>query len=339
MAAFRRRIGNFQLAFLAARNLEGNGGIRLTAFIAGKGAFQPCQPGVFIVVSPEEEAGVGRMIIGAVKGAELFITQVQHLGRVAAGVEAVQHVREDGMLGFFHQHGIRGGIDSFHFIEDHTLVAPAAFLIHVDMPPFLTQHVLVDAGMEHGVDIDVHKIIEIPQIGAGYGVTGLVRKGQCVEKSLERTFKQLHEGFLHRIFFRAAENGVFQNVRHAGGIFGRSAETDAEGLVFVVIENGKQLRAGDVMLPEADDPADLLKSLFPQEGETVCMQGGFFHQRFLCGLKSPSSGGTCAGQAGKPVRSFPGPFLQGGQSACILSAARQPADGAVRIQALFRQPV
>ena len=34
------------------------------------------------------------------------------------------------MLGFFHQHGIRGGIDSFHFIEDHTLVAPAAFLIH-----------------------------------------------------------------------------------------------------------------------------------------------------------------------------------------------------------------
>ena len=28
-------------------------------------------------------------------------------------------------------------------------------------------------------------------------------------------------------------------------------------------------------------------------------------------------------------------FLQGGQSACILSAARQPADGAVRIEALF----
>ena len=281
--AFRCGIRYFQLAFFIARELERNGGIHFPALVAGERVFQLRQPGLFVIIAPEEEPGVGRVIIGGVKGAEFLITQVQHLGRIAAGIEAVQHVRKDGVLGLFHEDGIGRGIDALHFIEDHAFVAPAALFIHVDMPAFLTQDIFVDTGVEHRVNVDVHQIMEIPQVGAGYGITGLVRKGEGVEEGLERAFEQFDKGFLDRIFRRTAEHGVLQDMGHTGGIFGRRAETDAEALVFIPVKHGEQFRPGDVVFPEAGDAADFGKRLFALKGKAV-----FAHEVSFSGTRVQS---------------------------------------------------
>ena len=48
------------------------------------------------------------------------------------------------------------------------------------MPALLFEDVFADARMEHGVDVDIHQVVKIAQIAAGYGIAGLVRKGEGI---------------------------------------------------------------------------------------------------------------------------------------------------------------
>ena len=91
--------------------------------------------------------------------------------------------------------------------------------------------------MEDGVHIDVDEIVEVLQVGAGHGIAGLVREGESIEKGLQRALEEVHKGFLDRVFARAAENGVLDDMRHAGGILGRRAEGCTEAFVFVIIDD------------------------------------------------------------------------------------------------------
>ena len=183
------------------------------------------------------------------------------------------------MLGLLSKAGVRGGIDTFHLVEDNALVLPGPVrAVGLDMPSFLTEAVFRNEGMEDGVHIDVDEVVEILQIGAGHGIAGLVRESEGVEKGLQRALEEVHEGFLDRIFARAAENRVLDDVRHAGGVFGRCAEGCAEAFVFVIIDDGENLRARDVVLPEAGRAADFRHIFFFNEGKT-CMihRKGPFH--------------------------------------------------------------
>ena len=46
------------------------------------------------------------------------------------------------MLGFLSKAGVRGGIDTFHLVEDNALVLPGAVgAVGLDMPAFLTEAV------------------------------------------------------------------------------------------------------------------------------------------------------------------------------------------------------
>ena len=124
--------------------------------------------------------------------------------------------------------------------------------------------------MEDGVHIDVDEIVEVLQVGAGHGIAGLVREGESIEKGLQRALEEVHKGFLDRVFARAAENGVLDDMRHAGGILGRRAEGCTEAFVFVIIDDGENLRARDVVFPETGRAADFRHIFFFNEGKT-CM--------------------------------------------------------------------
>lgn len=209
-------VGHFHLPGRVAAGLQGHGGVHRAGGIALQGLGHDLQTLFFRVIAPEEETRVGGMVVAAVEIAEGLVGQVRDDFRVAAGVQAVEHVREDGLLALFGQHGIGRGVGALHLIVDHALVGPGApGVLGLHVPAFLTEDVLADAGMEDGVDVDVDEVVEVLQVGAGHGIAGLVREGEGVEEGLERALEQLHEGFLDRIFVRAAEHGMFQDVGHA----------------------------------------------------------------------------------------------------------------------------
>ena len=205
-----------------------------------------------------------------VEGFEGPVGQVRDDFGIAAGVEAVGHIRKERLLRTFGQHGIRGGVDPLHFVVDHALVAQGAFgAVGLDVPAFLLEAVFVDAGEEDSVKVDVDQIVEVLKVGAGHWIAGLVREGEGVQEGLERALEQLDEGLLHRVFFRAAEHGMLKDVRNARGIFRRGAEGRAEAFVFVVVEHGEQFRAGRVMPPQLDGTGHFGKPFFAHEGKAM----------------------------------------------------------------------
>ena len=210
------------------------------------------------------------MIVAAVEIVKGLVGQVRNALGIAAGIQAVKRVREQGLLALLGQHGIRRGIHALHLIVDHALVGPGAvgaFRLHV--PAFLAEDILADAGMKDRVDVDVDEIVKIAQVGAGHRIAGLVRKVKALRKVCSEPFEQLHEGLLDRILVRAAEHRMLQNVGHARGIRGRRAEAHAEAFVFVRVDHGEQLRARGLMLPEAGLAAHFRHVPFREQGEAV----------------------------------------------------------------------
>ena len=274
---------------LAAR-LQRHGGIHRPGGIALQHFGHTAQAFLLRVVPPEEETRVGGMIIAAVEIPESLVGQVRDHFGIAAGIQAVERIREDGLLALFRQHGIRRGIGPLHLIIDDPLVRPLAVgRLGLDVPALLPEDVLADAGMEDRIHIDVHQVVEILKVGAGHGIAGLVREGESIEEGLERALEQLHERLLDRVFVRTAEHGMLQDMGDPRGVRRGRAETHAEAFVFVVVADGKQLRTGHSVPPEACRPVDFLHGAFGKELKAVCL-----HVSSCGAVRGFSSGGGAA---------------------------------------------
>ncbi len=68
------------------------------------------------------------------------------------------------------------------------------------MPPFLLKHKRRYVRIKNGIEIHVNEIIEVLDILACHGITGLIRIGECIQKCLQRSFQNFNERFLDRIF-------------------------------------------------------------------------------------------------------------------------------------------
>ena len=223
------------------------------------------------------------MVVGFVEGLEFLVGQGRDDGGVAAGIQAVGGVREEQALGEFAEHGVGRGIDALHFIKDHAAADEFAGVGELVVPAFLLEDVRRDARVEHGVEVDVDQVVEIPEVGRGHGVAGLVRVGEGVEEGLQRAFEQFDEGLLDGVFARAAQDRVFEDMGHAGGVGRRRAEADAEDLVGVVEGEGEDLRPGAVVAAQ-DGPGGVLgKVLVAKDRESVfsghCCSCCFFQCR------------------------------------------------------------
>ena len=104
------------------------------------------------------------------------------------------------------------------------------------MPAFLHQdlRILEAIRIEDGIEIDIHQVVEIDHIAAGDRIHGLIRPGDRIEEGIERTFRKLDEGFLQRIFARAAERRVLHNMRRPFGIIRRRAETNIKDFIIII---------------------------------------------------------------------------------------------------------
>ena len=182
------------------------------------------QAGVRVVVAGEERVGVGRVVVARVEVHELGEGQVRDALRVAAGVQPVAGVREQRALGVLGEQALGRGIRALHLVEHNALVGQRlVHSLYIKVPALLLQRVPGQAREEHGVQVDINKVVEVLHIGAGHGVAGLVREGQGVEERVQRALDELHKGLLDRVLLGAAQDAVLQDVRQAGVVRRRGA--------------------------------------------------------------------------------------------------------------------
>jgi len=108
------------------------------------------------------------------------------------------------------------------------------------VPALLLKDVRVKAGVKNRIKIHIDEVVEILDVLTGNGVARLVRIGHGIEKGLERTFQEFHKRLFQRVFPRAAENGMLQDVGHPRGVWGRRPKGDPKNLVLVVIDEGQE---------------------------------------------------------------------------------------------------
>lgn len=87
-----------------------------------------------------------------------------NLRRVPSRIDRVGVVREGGLLRRAVHSGFRGRVDPLHFVEDDPLVRErGGGFFQLVVPSFLSQHhrVALGARVEHGVEVDVHKVVKV----------------------------------------------------------------------------------------------------------------------------------------------------------------------------------
>ena len=138
------------------------------------------------VVAVKINAGIGRVIKGAVKVEQLFPGQIGYVARIAAVVDPVGGVGKQNAFTVFLENAVCRGIDAFHFIEHHSFVDGwFADGIHFVVPGFLFVGVAGEQGVQHRVHIDIDEVVKVLKVLARHRVAGLVGIGKRVQKGLQ----------------------------------------------------------------------------------------------------------------------------------------------------------
>ena len=142
--------------------------------------------------------------------------------RVPSGVVSIGGIRVQGVQQRAGQHLVGRRHGALHFVENDALVdegfPPLVVGLVVEAMALLAKAGRVQAGEEDRVQIDVHQIVEVFAILGGKRIEGPVRGRKGVHEGAQTPFEHGEEGVAHRKFFRAAQDGVLQNVGHAGGV-------------------------------------------------------------------------------------------------------------------------
>ena len=129
------------------------------------------------------------------------------------------------------------GEGSLHLVQDDTVIRErGVFRGKLQVPAFLLEdaRTRIDGRMQHGVEIDVHEVLEVLLVRGGHGIDRLVRECHCVQKRLHRRLEEVDERLLYGELLRAIEDGVLEDMEDAGRILWRRLEADREGLVRIV---------------------------------------------------------------------------------------------------------
>ena len=219
------------------------------------------------------------MVVFLMLGDKLLIAQLRDMHGVAAGLHGIAGVRvqprHHGALG----HAGDIGVSALHLVIYNALEHGLALLVKFQPPALLPEDIghFHRQGMEHGIHIHIHQVVEILLVPAADGINGFIRVGHGVEEGLQGAFQQLHEWLLHRIFVAAVEDGVLQNVEHAGAVCGDGAESNGKGHVFVRPLEPAQFRAALFMGHFPQNALHFLDFLLANQGKMVLLDDFLYH--------------------------------------------------------------
>ena len=128
------------------------------------------------------------MIIGAVEIQELLIRKLRNILRITAGFHAIGIIREKIIHDLSVQHLVRGRKCPLHLIIYDTIIGKRTFLLlQMVIPALLAENLLllVNVRVKNRIQINVHQILEILVITAGYRITGLIRVGHGIQEGIQ----------------------------------------------------------------------------------------------------------------------------------------------------------
>ena len=128
------------------------------------------------------------MIIGAVEIQELLIRKLRNILRITAGFHAIGIIREKIIHDLSVQHLVRGRKCPLHLIIYDTIIGKRTFLLlQMVIPALLAENLLflVNVRVKNRIQINVHQILEILVITAGYWITGLIRVGHGIQEGIQ----------------------------------------------------------------------------------------------------------------------------------------------------------
>jgi hypothetical protein len=247
-----------------------NGGIRIHSIEVLEVFIEDTEPFLRGVVAVEVDPGIGGMVVFLMKRFELLKCEGWNLPGIAPRIKAVCVFGKKGLLGAFGKDIVWRRIGSFHFVVDNTLINDGLFLsLQIQVPPFLLKNVWRQTGIEDRIKVDIDEIIEILEVQAGNGVTGLVGIREGVEKGFQGALEKLYEGLFDRIFSGSAEHGMFQNMSDTGRIRGGRSERDSKNLVLILIGQRQQLSSCPGMNEESRMRSQFVDELFPDQLEAM----------------------------------------------------------------------
>ena len=238
-----------------------------------------------VQVAVEDRVGVGQVVVACVRVEELLVGQRGDGARHAARLVAVGGVGEERAADPLKEHLVRVGEGALHLVEDHAVVDQARVpvarvggrpvLAHeLRVPALLLEdaRAVVDGGVQDGVEVDVHQVLEVPLVGRGDGVHRLVREGQRVEEGLHAGLEQVDEGLLHGEAVRPAQDRVLQDMEDARVVGGRCLEGDGKGFVDVGGREPERAGARGVVAHHVARARELGEGLDGGHGESRMMR-------------------------------------------------------------------
>lgn len=191
-------------------------------------------------VAVKKERAVGGVIVCRVEAAKGLVAQVRNAGRIAAGLVGIGGAGQKALEHVVHQRPERIGKSALHFIEDHAAkLERPGLILQMQVPALLGKGAARQQRMQHHVAVHVHDAEILVQVAGGKGVVGAVRAGHGIQKGQQAALVDFAEHIAHRIFFRAHEHRMLDNVGHAGGILRHGTEGNTEGLVRVLVFDGQ----------------------------------------------------------------------------------------------------
>ena len=256
----------------------GTGGLVAQSRLVGQVALvQKRQLALDVHVSVQDDVAVRQVVVARVRVEELAVGELRDGARVAARLAGVGGCGEQRAVHRVvkHTHGI--GERTLHLVEHHAVVAQGAvfellarFDVELVVPALLLKDgwLGVDGRIEHGVHIDVHEVEQVLFVGARHRVYRLVRVRHGVEERLHGALDEVDEGLLHGELGRPAQNGVLEDVEHAGVVGRGRFEGDGERLVLVLAGKVEQARAGGGVVQHVGVGVEFGQGLARRDGES-----------------------------------------------------------------------
>ena len=225
----------------------------LTFKAAQRLAFEGVVQFAHIHVAEGHKDGVGWVIMGFIEADQLLIGQVGDFRRLTTTVVVVGCGRKQITADALPQLADGGRHRAFHFVEHHAFVFQwrigIALFAEFNAMAFLGKIQLMQTREKHRIQIYVEQVFEVFIVLGRKGVCGPVAAGHGIHKGIQRAARHHKKRIAYRVLLAAAQCGMFQNVRHPGGIVGHGTQGDHKGFFIVV---GSQMimhrTGGDVLI-------------------------------------------------------------------------------------------
>ena len=199
---------------------------------------QECQFLFHIHISIQINIAVGWMVISSVEIQEILIGKIRNIFRITAWFTSISGIREKVIHNLPFQNFIRWGESTFHLIIYNTVIFQRSFLLfQMIVPAFLTENLFsfIDIRIKYRIQINMHQILKILIIAAGYRIAGFIRISHGIQERIQRTLYQFYERILRREILRSTQYGMFHDMWYSGTVWRRCTESDIEYLVVIII--------------------------------------------------------------------------------------------------------